>query len=123
MIAFYYGLTGFSCVWYYRKRLTQNVHNFFVLGVMPLVGAIILYFILGWSFWYYWNPANSYTMAHLRPHLRRHLRPGRGDAVDRRHLDVHHERLPPAFFRGETLTRDSPTLVTEDYGAAKEESH
>ena len=22
MIAFYYGLTGFSCVWYYRKDLT-----------------------------------------------------------------------------------------------------
>ena len=24
MIAFYYGLTGFSCVWYYRKTLTDE---------------------------------------------------------------------------------------------------
>ena len=61
MIAFYYGLTGFSCVWYYRKTVTASVHNFFIQGVLPLIGALILYFILGWSFWYYWNPVNSYT--------------------------------------------------------------
>ncbi len=24
MIAFYYGLTGFACVWFYRKDLTKN---------------------------------------------------------------------------------------------------
>ena len=24
MIAFYYGLTGFSCVWYYRATLTES---------------------------------------------------------------------------------------------------
>jgi len=34
MIAFYYGLTGFSCVWYYRRNLTTSVKNFFVQGVM-----------------------------------------------------------------------------------------
>jgi hypothetical protein len=29
----------------------------------------------------------------------------------------------PAFFRGETLTRDSPTLVTEEYGTTHETTH
>ncbi len=24
MIAFYYGLTGFACVWFYRKDLTKS---------------------------------------------------------------------------------------------------
>ena len=61
MIAFYYGLTGFSCFWYYRKQLTKSVRNFFVLGAAPLTGGIILWLILGWSFWYYWNPVESYT--------------------------------------------------------------
>ncbi len=62
MIAFYYGLTGFSCFWYYRKQLTKSVHNFFVQGMAPLFGGLILWSILGWSFWYYWNPSNSYTV-------------------------------------------------------------
>ena len=35
MIAFYYGLTGFSCAWYYRKNLTSSVRNFFMQGVFP----------------------------------------------------------------------------------------
>ncbi len=27
MIAFYYGLTGFACVWYYRKSLTESART------------------------------------------------------------------------------------------------
>ena len=27
MIAFYYGLTGFACVWYYRKSLTESARE------------------------------------------------------------------------------------------------
>src|SRR5271154_6828367 len=64
MIAFYYGLTGFSCFWYYRRQLTKSVHNFFVQGVAPLFGGVVLWLILGWAFWYYWNPDNSST--HLK---------------------------------------------------------
>lgn len=32
MIAFYYGLTGFACVWFYRKNLTRNVRDFMMRG-------------------------------------------------------------------------------------------
>ena len=35
MIAFYYGLTGFSCIWYYRKNLTSSLRNFFMQGILP----------------------------------------------------------------------------------------
>ncbi|MFD0345954.1 hypothetical protein ACFQ0M_07465 [Kitasatospora aburaviensis] len=31
-IAFYYGLTGFACVWYYRKVLTRSVRDFLLKG-------------------------------------------------------------------------------------------
>ena len=123
MIAFYYGLTGFSCVWYYRKTLTASVHNFFIQGVLPLIGGLILYFILGWSFWYYWNPVNSYT------HWGIFDRQIGGTFI----LDVGAlliglifmftmQAVRPAFFRGETLSRNSPTLVTEDFVTKSEQA-
>ena len=34
-IAFYYGLTGFSCVWYYRKTLTSSARNLWMRGILP----------------------------------------------------------------------------------------
>jgi amino acid transporter len=42
MIAFYYGLTGFACVWFYRKELTKSGRNLMMRGVVPLLGALIL---------------------------------------------------------------------------------
>ena len=49
MIAFYYGLTGFSCAWYYRKTPhQQRCGTSFMQGVFPTIGGLILFFILGW---------------------------------------------------------------------------
>ena len=42
-IAFYYGLTGFSCVWYYRKNLTSSARNLWMQGILPLLGGLIMY--------------------------------------------------------------------------------
>ena len=42
MIAFYYGMTGFACVWYFRRDLTKTARNFWLVGVAPLVGGIML---------------------------------------------------------------------------------
>ena len=42
MIAFYYGLTGFACVWFYRKDLTKSGRDLLMRGVVPLLGALIL---------------------------------------------------------------------------------
>jgi amino acid transporter len=41
-IAFYYGLTGYACVIYYRKELFKSAKNFFFVGVAPLLGALML---------------------------------------------------------------------------------
>lgn len=41
MIAFYYGMTGFACVWFYRRELTHSVRNLFILagtGRTPTLG-------------------------------------------------------------------------------------
>lgn len=42
MIAFYYGLTGFACVWFYRKDLTKSARDLLMRGIVPLLGALIL---------------------------------------------------------------------------------
>lgn len=42
MIAFYYGLTGFACVWFYRRTLTGNRRDLVMQGVLPLLGGIML---------------------------------------------------------------------------------
>lgn len=59
MIAFYYGLTGFACVLYYRHQLTRSVRNFLFIGVSPLIGALILTWVLVQSIIDLSDPANS----------------------------------------------------------------
>src|SRR6266567_3922286 len=48
-IAFYYGLTGFACAWYYRKNLRSSLRNLWMQGILPTLGGPILYFALAWS--------------------------------------------------------------------------
>jgi amino acid transporter len=61
MIAFYYGLTGFECAWYYRRDLRNSARDLWVKGVIPLAGGIILYAFLIYDIWLDWNPIESYT--------------------------------------------------------------
>ncbi len=42
MIAFYYGLTGVACVWFYRNTLFTSFRNFIFRGLFPALGAISL---------------------------------------------------------------------------------
>jgi amino acid transporter len=41
-IAFYYGITGYACVWYFRRELFANAFNFFYKFLFPLLGAVLL---------------------------------------------------------------------------------
>jgi amino acid transporter len=42
LICFYYSLTAFACVWYFRRQCLDSVTNFFMQLVCPLVGGLIL---------------------------------------------------------------------------------
>jgi amino acid transporter len=120
MIAFYYGLTGFACVWYYRKTLTGSSRNLLIRGVLPLLGGVILWFAMFWFLWYNWvTPSNSYTTWTI-PGTHRVV----GGVII---LDIAaivlgvvlffiYWAVRPAYFRGEVLTRDTPTLVPDDLG-------
>jgi amino acid transporter len=49
MIAFYYGLTGFACVWFYRKTLTTSLRNFVMRGLFPFLGGVMLAAVFGYG--------------------------------------------------------------------------
>ena len=41
-VAFYYGITAYSSVWYFRRTLFQSARNFFMRGLFPLLGGIAM---------------------------------------------------------------------------------
>jgi len=42
LIAFYYGVTGLACVWYFRHRLTDSPRDLFLRGILPALGGTIM---------------------------------------------------------------------------------
>src|SRR6266702_8204466 len=117
-IAFYYGLTGFACAWYYRKNLTSSARNLWMQGILPLTGGLILWFLGGWSIWLDYDVAtfNDYTMWTV-PGL--HWQVGgafviavvTGLIVVAAYLYCRIRN--PAFFKKQTLTRSTQTLVPD----------
>jgi amino acid transporter len=65
MIAFYYALTGFACVIYYRHELTGSVRNFVFIGVAPTVGALTLGYLFVKATIDFADPEVSYTGSQL----------------------------------------------------------
>ena len=61
LIAFYYALTGIACAIYWRRRLTHSVKSFLFIGLGPVVGAVILLYLLVQSVIQLANPEDSYT--------------------------------------------------------------
>ena len=61
LIAFYYALTGIACAVYHRRQLTDSVRNFVLIGVGPVVGAILLLWLLIESIRDMADPATSYS--------------------------------------------------------------
>ena len=121
MIAFYYGLTGISCAWYYRATLTTSARNLWLRGILPLLGGVLLWAALIYNLWFYWQPVNSYTGWQMTfpPHW--HI--GGVFLIDLFALVLGlvlmfvYAAIRPPFFRGEVLNRDTPTMVPEDVGA------
>ena len=79
----------------------------------------MLWFAMGWAFWYYWNPVNSYTSWNMPI---THWQIGGVFLLDFGAvllgivLMFVYASLRPAFFRGEVLNRDTPTRVPQDLG-------
>jgi len=58
MIAFYYGLSGFACVWFFRRNL-RSPKGILLAGAAPFLGGLILTWVFVRSCIDLWNPENS----------------------------------------------------------------
>jgi amino acid transporter len=48
-ICFYLSLTGFACAWHYRQKLKAGAYNAVTYVLWPLLAALFLVFIAGYS--------------------------------------------------------------------------
>ena len=46
MICFYYGLTAFGCIWFFRHQLFSSAYNVVFKFLFPLLGGLGLFFVL-----------------------------------------------------------------------------
>jgi amino acid transporter len=117
-IAFYYGLTAFTCVWYYRATLTSSARNLWMRGILPGLGGLLMYTFGGWSLWENWDVAtgDSYTSLTL-PGI--HWQVGGTfviaflAALAGVIVFVIMRLIAPPFFKKQTLTRSTATLVPD----------
>ncbi|MGN7186675.1 APC family permease [Microbacterium enclense] len=112
-IAFYYALTGYACVWFYRRDLFTSANNLLVRGILPLLGAVMLTFAFVQSAIDMYDPEYGNTVL---------LGVGGTFVVGIGALAVGVVLMliwfafPGAkpFFRGESLNRDTAVLVPDE---------
>jgi amino acid transporter len=61
LIAFYYGLTGLTSAWAYRRDWRRSAQDLWLRIVLPAVGGLVLVGAGVWSLRNDWDPANSAT--------------------------------------------------------------
>ena len=114
MIAFYYGLTGFVCVWYYRKTLAKNPRDLLMRGILPFLGGVILFgaFIYAVKIyaaedWLTDDDGNNVTIFGIGAVAV----VGIGALAVGVVLMILQRIAVPGFFKGETLPRKSHDLI------------
>ncbi len=62
-VVFYYGFTGLACAVYYRHELLKSVRNFFLAGLIPVIGGVMMAYVGVRAFTYYNTAGNNYSKA------------------------------------------------------------
>jgi amino acid transporter len=115
-IAFYYGLTALTCVWYYRKTLTSSARNLWMRGIIPGLGWLLMWAAGIYSLQSDWTATYGFTFWTV-PGL--HWQVGGifliafGAALAGLLFAIYMRITAPPYFKGETLTRSTPTLVPD----------
>ncbi|MER7662679.1 APC family permease [Streptomyces sp. NPDC096193] len=112
MICFYYALTAFACAWYFRHELLRSGRDFVFKGLFPLLGGVLLAAVFGKTLYDMWDPAYGSGSAVFG--VGSVFVIGVGLLLLGVVLMLVMQRRSPAFFRGEVLTKDTPSLVTAD---------
>ncbi len=112
MICFYYGLTAFACVWYFRRELRAGTHSLVFKGILPLVGGLMLTAVFLQTAVDAIDPAYGSGSSVLG--VGSVFVIGIGLLLAGAVLMLVWRAKHPAFFRGETLRQDTPSLVFDD---------
>ena len=59
-IAVYYGLSGVSCILYFRRWIFKSVKNFIMIGFLPGLGGVVLIYVFCKTVWDSRNAAYGY---------------------------------------------------------------
>ncbi|TQR82559.1 APC family permease [Mycobacterium hodleri] len=120
MIAFYYGMTGYACAWYYRKTLTTSARDFMMRGVVPLLGAVMLTVVFAYGLVSYAKPdylvdddGNNVTILGFGAVAV----VGIGALVLGVIMMFVWWAMSPSFFKGQTLPRRSDLLLEPAVGS------
>ncbi len=120
MIAFYYGMTGYACVWYYRKTFTKTPRDFLMRGVVPLLGAVMLTVVFAYGLISYAKPeylvddnGNNVTILGFGAVAV----VGIGALVLGVIMMFVWWAISPSFFKGQTLPRRSDLLLEPAVGS------
>jgi hypothetical protein len=108
MICWYYGITAFACVWFFRRELFSNVHNIVFKFLFPLLGGLILAAVFVISIGESMNPENGSGAEIGGIGLVFFI--GFGILVLGAVLMLVMRAQRPDFFTGQTLRRDTPAL-------------
>ncbi|CAN5164354.1 APC family permease [soil metagenome] len=112
MICFYYGITAFACVWYFRESLFSSGRNFFLRLFAPLFGGLVLTGVFIKTLIDSADP--DYGSGSSVGGLGTVFILGVGIILFGVVLMGIMYAIAPAFFKGETLKRDTPAFTEED---------
>lgn len=111
MICFYYGLTAFGCIWFFRDELFASASNLIFKLLFPLLGGLGLLTVFVITLRDSASP--DYGSGASIGGVGLVLILGLGLIVIGLVFMLIMRARQPAFFRGETLRRDTPVLAQE----------
>ncbi|SDC86349.1 Amino acid transporter [Mycolicibacterium neoaurum] len=109
MICWYYGITAFACVWFFRRELFDNAHNIIFKLLFPLLGGLMLAVVFVIAIGESMNPENGSGAEIGGIGLVFFI--GFGILALGAVLMLVMRARRPEFFLGQTLRRDTPALV------------
>ncbi len=114
-VALYLGITGFSCIWYYRRTVLKSARNLWSQGIMPGLSGVLLFLFLGWNIYVYSTVSasdTSWDLPLIHVHVGGVLVIAIVTAIVGLVLMFAMRVALPAFFRGETMA--TGLSITED---------
>ncbi len=114
LVAFYYGMTGFSAVWHFRHRPGTSARDILARIIAPLFGGIVLLFVFIKTAIDDYNPDNSTTTVTIAGHQMGTIFViAAGSLLLGVLLMLWTARKSADFFAGKILNRHTPIVVAD----------